>query len=238
MSEKQKPRENILISLALNIAAPAVILSKLSAPDRLGPLNTLFFALAFPLAYFVWDLIRRREVSFISIIGVVGVLMTGVLGVLKTDNFWFAVKEASIPALIAVSILATLKSKRSLMRTLFFNDQLIDIERVNAALDAKGKRGDFDRLLTRSGLWLVVSFTISAILNFWLARYLLTAPTGSEEFNGQLSTMFWMSWVVIVPPSTAIAMFALWRLFSGVTKLSGLEFEQIFHERHAKKMAG
>ncbi|MDR1789089.1 MAG: MFS transporter [Opitutaceae bacterium] len=234
----EKPGENLFANLALNIAAPALALSKLSAPERLGPLPAMFVALAFPVGYFIWDLARRREASVIAVIGAAGVLLTGVLGALKTDVFWFAVKEASIPALIAVALLLTLRSERSLMRTLFFNGQLIDTERVNAALDARGRRGDFERLLTRSGLWLVGSFALSAALNFWLARLLLTAPAGSEAFNGQLSRMFWMGWLVIVPPSTGMALFALWRLFGGVAKLSGLGFEQILRERGGRKTAG
>ena len=235
MSDNNKPRENLLLSLAFNIAAPALTLSKLSAHDRLGPVVALIVALAFPLGYFVYDYIRRREANFISIIGFVGVLLTGGLGLLKADNFWFAVKEASIPTLIGASILLTLKSKKSLMRTLFFNDQLIDVERVNTALDANNKRDDFEQLLTRAGLWAGASFAISAVLNYALARIILKSPSGTPEFNEELATMQWLSWPVIALPSTLILMIALWRLFSGLTKLSGLELEDILRKKNAKK---
>jgi hypothetical protein len=34
---------------------------------------------------------------------------------------------------------------------------------------------------------------------------------------------------VIALPSTAIMMFALWKLIGGITRLTGLKLEEIFH---------
>ena len=63
------PRENLLANLVCTIAAPALILSKLSAPERLGPALALVVALAFPVGYGLWDFSRRRRFNFIAGIG-------------------------------------------------------------------------------------------------------------------------------------------------------------------------
>ena len=91
-----------------------------------------------------------------------------------------------------------------------------------------------EQLLRNASYLLVASFAFSAVLNFVLARWLLVSPAGSEAFNAELAQMNLLSWPIIALPSMAISMFALWRLIKGVSSLSGLPLEQIFHPQHAK----
>lgn len=219
----------MLINLVCNIALPALVLSKLSAPGRLGPVVALVVALAFPLGYGVWDFLKRRQTNFVSIIGFVSVLLTGGLGLMQIGSFWFAVKEAAVPAVIGVAVLLSLKSRRPLVHTFLYNEQVIDVPKVDAALAARGTRPGFERLLVSSSYLLALSFAVSAALNFALARYLLTGPAGTEQFNAQLAKMQLLSWPVIVVPSMAMTMYALWRLLSGLRKLTGLTLEEMFH---------
>lgn len=234
MSSAPAKRENLLLNLACNIAAPALILSKLSTEDRLGPVVALVVALAFPLAYGVADFVRRRSFNFISGIGFSSTLLTGGFALAELDGLWFAVKEAAVPCVIGLLVLLSTKSKRPLIREFIYNPQVIDIPKVDAALAERGNSAAFDRLMQRSA-WLVAgSFAISAVLNFALARWLLTAPGGTPEFNAQLGKMQWLSWPVIVVPSMAIMMLALWRLLAGIKRLTGLELEAVFHAQPEK----
>lgn len=234
VSKPATKRENLLLNLVCNIAVPALILSKLSGPTRLGPVYALVVALLFPLGYGVWDFLRRREANFVSIIGFVSVLCTGGLGLLHVGGFGFAVKEAAVPAVIGLAVLASLKTKRPLVHTFLYNPQVIDSERVDARLAERGTRPGFDRLMASSSYFLAFSFAVSAVLNFGLARYLLRAPAGTEEFNAQLARMHVLSWPVIVVPSMAMTMFALWRLLTGLKTLTGLTTEEILHPQAAK----
>ncbi len=229
MSSVPAKRENLLLNLVCNIAAPALVLSKLSAPERLGPEVALVVALAFPLGYGVWDFNRRRAFNFVAGIGFVSTLLTGGFGLAKLDGMWFAIKEASVPAVIGMMVLLSTKSKRPLIREFIYNDQVIDVPKVDAALDERGAQGAFAQLLARAGWWVTGSFFISAGLNFALARWMLTAPAGTVEFNEQLGRMQWMSWPVIVLPSMAMMMAALWGLLNGIKRLTGMELEQVFH---------
>lgn len=230
-------RENIFVNLICNIAVPSLVLSKLSTPDRLGPEVALVLALLFPLGYGVWDYLQRRKVNFVSGLGFVSTLLTGGFGLAKLDGLWFAAKEASVPAVIGLSVLLSMKSKRPLIREFLYNDQVIDIPKVDAALAARGNQTAFDRLLMRAGWLVAISFLVSAVLNYALARWLLTAAAGTPEFNAQLGKMQWMSWPVIVVPSMGMMMFALWRLLGGIKQLTGLELEEVFQPQAAKEKA-
>jgi len=232
-------RENLLVNLVCNIAVPSLILAKLSAPDRLGPSLALVAALLFPLGYGLWDFAQRRTANFVSILGLASVCLTGGLGLMQVDGLWFAVKEAAIPMLIAACVWASQHSRRPLVRQFVYNEQVIDVARIDAALDAQRGNGNsppdartqFERLLRRTGQWLVASFLLSAALNFALARWLLKSPSGSPEFNAELAKMNLLSWPVIVLPSTAIMLVALWRLLRGITQLTGLPLDAIFRAK-------
>lgn len=74
---------------------PALVLSKLSSPDRLGPALSLALALAFPIIYGAMDFFQRKKTNAISILGFFSVLLTGGLSLLKVDGFWFRGKGGS-----------------------------------------------------------------------------------------------------------------------------------------------
>jgi hypothetical protein len=228
-------RENLLVNLLFNIAIPSLILAKASTPDRLGPVYGLIVALAFPLSYGIWDFVKRKQANFISVIGFASVLLTGGLGLMKVDNFWFAVKEAAMPSVIGLAVWGSMYTKRPLVRQFLFNDQVMDVVKIEGALDEAGKRSEFNRLLSSSTYLLVISFVVSAVLNFVLARWLLTSPSGTPEFNAQLGKMNALSWPVIVVPTMIITVYALWRLIGGIKKLTGLGLEQMMHAQPEKK---
>jgi hypothetical protein len=221
-------KENLLINLVFNIVIPTLVLTKLSKEGLLGPVVGLVVALASPLGYGVWDYLERRKTNFISIIGFISVLLTGGLGLMHVGGLGFAIKEAAVPTVIGLAVLLSLKSKTPLVRTMLYNEQVIDVERVDAALKERGNRPELDRLLTRSSYLLTLSFIISAALNFGLALYLLKSPPGTAEFNAELGKMHLLNWPVIVIPSMAMLMFALWRLLGGIKRITGLELDAIF----------
>lgn len=229
MTSAAPKRENLLLNIACNIVVPTYVLTSLSEPHRLGPQWGMLVALAFPLGYGVYDLIRRKKTNVFSIVGICSVLLTGGLNQLKADVKWFAVKEAAIPLIFGAALLISQRSKRPLIREVLYNDQVLDIPRVDAALAERGNRPEFDRLLARASLGLAGSFLLSAALNYGLARYLLKHPTGTPEFNAELGRMNMLNWPVIVLPSMIVTLIVFWRLMSGLTRLTGLPLEDIFH---------
>lgn len=233
MSAPAPKRESLLLNIILSIAVPVFILSKLS--DRLGARNALLLALAFPLGYGLYDAWRRRKFNFIAALGFLSTLATGGLGLMRLEPFWFAVKEASVPAIIGVMVILSQWTKRPLVRTFLLNDQVINLPRIQTALDERGNRSAFDRLLATSSWLLAASFALSAVLNFVLARYLITAMPDTVEFNAQYGKMLWWSWPVIVVPSMGVMIFILWRLVRGLQAITDLKLEEILHAEPEKR---
>jgi len=222
-------QENLFINILCNVAIPAVIMAQLSKESRLGPAWGLVVALAFPLTYGVYDFVARKKTNLISVLGFVGVMLSGVLGLLKLDGRWFAVKDAAIPTVIGVMLLFSMRAREPLVKTLLFNEAVMDVPRVEAALREHGAEAGFARLLRDCTILVALSFFASAILAYGLARWILTSPGGTPEFNAELAKMHWLSWPVIVVPSMAMLLLAFWRLLGGLKKLTGLTLDEVVH---------
>lgn len=230
--------ENVWINLACNAVLPGFLLNHLSKDNMLGPVWGLVVSLAFPIGYGIYDLVTRRKWNFLSIFGFVSILVSGILGLLKTDGFWFAVKEGAFPLVLGLAIPLSLKTREPLVRMLLYNDQVLDTHRVQRALEERNNVSAFEGLLRWASWVLAGAFAISAVLNFTLARWLLKAPPGTPEFNAQLGKMHWISWPVIVVPMMGMMLFALFRLLKGVEALSGLKGDDIFRQPPPKNQNG
>jgi intracellular septation protein A len=215
-------KPNPLLEIAVTIIVPAVILMKLSGAASLGPLLALLLALAFPLAWGLWDGIRRRKLNWIAVLGVVSTLLTGGIGLLALDAKWLAVKEAAVPALIGIIILGSAWTASPLIRLLVFNASLFDVDRVNAALQAKDSIAAFDRRLRQGTVLLAATFFFSAVANYVLARWVVTSPAGTEAFNEELGRLTLLSYPVIAIPSTLMMMGLLFWLAREARRLTGL----------------
>lgn len=234
MNKTNTKRENPLHNILFNIVLPAVILAKLSTPERLGPVYGLLLGLAFPLAYGAYDFVKSRKANFFSILGFVSILLTGSFGLMQLDGIWFAVKEAAIPLLIGIVTVGSLKTRTPIVRTLLYNESIIDVERVDHELTVRGNLDAFERLLVYTTWLLAGSFLLSALLNFGLAISILKSPAGTPEFNEELGKMTALSYPVIVLPCMVVTVGALWHLVRGISKLTGLHFEAIFRTQEKR----
>jgi hypothetical protein len=188
----------------------------------------LVVALSFPVIYGLYDFAARKKTNSLSVLGFISVLLSGGLGLLKADGFWFAVKDAAVPALIGISVLISLRTKTPLMRELLYNDQILDVSRVEAALAERGQRPAFEGLIRMASIWLALAFLVSAVINFMLARHVLKSPPATAAFNAELGRMHLLVWPVIVIPSMVVMMLVFWQLISGLRRLTGLTTDEIF----------
>lgn len=225
----RKP-ENPLINLVCNIVIPTVVLMKFSTDKWLGPLWGLIVALIFPIGYGIYDLATRKKTNFLSILGFISVLLSGGLALAKIGSLGFAIKDALLPTIIGIAVLLSLRTKTPLVRELLYNDSIIDVPRVDAALAARGETEHFDQLLRRASVGLALTFIASAPVNFLLARYVLRSPPGTPEFNAELGKMHWLALLVIAVPSMIAMMIVFYKLMNGLARLSGLTQDEIFRE--------
>ncbi|MGE3308763.1 MAG: VC0807 family protein [Limisphaerales bacterium] len=222
-------RENLWINLLCNAVFPAVILTTMSKEHRLGPMWALIVAISLPLGYGIYDLISRRKWNVFSILGVVSTALTGGLGLFKLSGFWFAVKEAAVPLVLGAALPISQRAGQPLVKLLVCNDQILDMPRVMAALDAAQAHRAFDRLLAQVGWIIAGSFVLSSCLNFGLALWILKSPPGTSEFGEELGRLTALSYPVITLPCMVVMFFGMWKLLTGLEKLTGLKGEDLFH---------
>lgn len=230
MTEKRKPQEKPFQSLIFTIALPTLILHKFSDVSKLGPQKALVLALAFPLLYGLYDYLRRRQHNLLAAIGLLGVGLTGGLGLLQMDGFWFAVKEAAVPTLLGGVVAASSFFGKPVISKMLLNDEMIDLAKLESAVAERNLKSEFDGLLRKTNGLLAVSFFFSAVLNFALAWVLLKSPSGSPEFNQELAKMNAMSFVVIALPSIAFVLLSMVFFFRGLKKLTGLDSSEILRK--------
>lgn len=225
MTDQQPKKGGFLGNLAFNIIIPVVILSKFSGEDQLGPAWGIVVALAFPIAYGLWDLKQSGKVNTFSVIGIISVFLTGGMSLLQLDPKYIAIKEAAVPAIIGLAVLITQKTKYPIIKMLLLNEQAFKVDKLNAALKANNTEALFEKIIARASYIVVASFALSSVLNYALAKYLLVSPPGTAAFNEELGKMTALSFPVIALPSMLVMMIALWYLFSRFKLLTGLSFE-------------
>lgn len=216
-----KPRP--MIDLLVSIIIPSAILMKLSGADDLGASGALIAALAFPLGWGLFELFKYKKFNFIALLGLISVLLTGGIGLLKLDPQWLAVKEATIPGLIGIAVLISTYTRYPLIKTLFYNPSVMNTVKIQQKLDEYGNKEIFENRLQSATYWLSATFLFSAVMNYVLARWIVVSPAGSAAFNEELGQMTLLSYPVIAIPSTIMMMaifYFLWRTIHGMTGLT------------------
>lgn len=224
---KQPKKESLLGNLLLNIVIPTLILTKLSGDDWLGTKWAIVVALAFPLLYGLRDLLQSGKVNFFSALGIISILLTGGISLLELDAEYIAIKEAAIPGLLGIATVASLYTRWPLVKTLLYNDRILDTGKIAQALASNGNETAFERTLLHASWMIAGSFFLSSSLNYILAKVLLQSPPGTAAFNEELGKMTALSFPVIALPATVILMLVLFFLFRRIGKLTGLKLEEI-----------
>lgn len=216
-----------LIDILISVLIPSLILMQLSDQQSLGPVVALLIALSLPLGWGLMEFIRYRKFNFIAVLGLISVLLTGGIGLLQLDVEWLAVKEAAIPASIGVAVLISTYTPYPLIRTLLFSNKIMQVDKINKTLDERGTRYEFESGLLVSTYWLSGTFFFSALMNYVLAKWIVTSPAGSAAFNEELGRLTLLSYPVIAIPSMLMMMGILYYLWRSIERLTGLPLQQI-----------
>lgn len=230
-------RENPFINIFANILIPVFILNKTSwFPGDNKALWALIVALAFPMAYGLWDLIQNSKINYFSLFGLLSTLITGLLALFQLGGIWFAIKEAALPALLGIGTYFTSISGKPFFRDFIISSGLLQINKINEKAEERQKEEEVQKAFVASNNLFSVSFFISAILNFALAIYIfspisseLSAAEKSEVLNSQVSQMIWAGMLVIGLPMVFFLMFTVLKLLKDLEKITGLNKEELTH---------
>jgi len=200
---------------------------KFSGEENLGPVLALIIALAFPICWGLYELFNNKQRNYIALLGVISVLLTGGIGLLKIDAQWLAVKEAAIPLILGIGVLVANKLGFPIVRKLLFNPKLMNVERIETALQEKQTKPEFEKKLDRANLFFAGTFLFSAIMNYVLAKMIVTSESGTTAFNEELGRMTLLSYPVIAIPSTLMMLAIFYFIWRTVNRLTGLKLEEV-----------
>lgn len=223
-TDEHKPRP--MIDLLVSIIAPSFILMKFSGENDLGATNALLIALSFPLLWGLYELIKYRKFNFIALLGLISVLLTGTVGLLKLDPEWLAIKEAAIPGIIGLAVLISTFTPYPLIKTLLYNPKIMNVEKIKEKLEEAGTTERFEKNLQNATYLLSGTFLFSSVMNYILAKWIVTSPAGSAAFNEELGQMTLMSYPVIAIPSMIMMLAIFYYLWRTINTMSGLSLEE------------
>ena len=226
----KKPANNTFLELVFNIIIPSLILMKLSGDEYLGIVNGLIIALAFPISYGIYDFVKQRNFNFISLLGFLSTLLTGVIGLFELDANWLAIKEAAIPAVIGLVVLVSGFTGKPLLAKLMLNPGLFNLNLIYDALAERNNTSVFRSKINRANHLLASTFVFSSTANYILAKVIVTSPAGTVEFNEQLGEMTLISYPVIAIPSLVMLIAIMVYVVKSITQLTGLKFEQVLNQ--------
>jgi hypothetical protein len=215
------------VELLITLFIPAFILMQLSDPQRLGPVYALLLALVFPLGWGMRDLLARRGVNFFAALGLVSILLTGGIGLLALDARWLAVKEAAIPGVLGLVVVASAFTRRPLVRLILMNPAIMHVERIQQGLVERGNLAAFEARL-RAATWMLGgAFFFSSVMNYLLASWIVVSPAGTAEFNQELGRLTLLSYPMIALPSMLMMAAVLYYLARAIREMAGLTWAEV-----------
>ncbi len=237
MSKEPPKQKNPLVSIVINIVIPVVILSFLSKEKYLGPVWSLVVGLLFPIGYGLHTLVKERKPDFMSIIGIISVVLTGAVGISGLPKEYMAIKEAAIPLLLGLAIVGSLKTPFPLIKKIMMTEALFDVERLKGALKEKGTEVKFEKRLVGLTWGFASSMFLSAGLNYALVMIVLKSPPGTDGYTAELGKIMWMGFIVVMIPCMIIMIWVLNKLFDTLMELTGLKLNDLLAAHHKEKPA-
>lgn len=217
------------------MALPVMILNRAAPflePD--GPIKALIIAIAIPLVHGLYGLWTDKKVNWISVLGVLNVALTGGFGLMKLAGLWFAVKEASVPALIGCFVFASSFRKRPLFSFFIEQPALFKVDLIQQKISERSENAKYKRLLKKCTLLFSGTFFISSLLNFILAIRIFTIiPTHLSEhekgeiLNQQIADMTLQGYIVIALPLMIITGSLFYYCLRRLSQMSDLTLDEM-----------
>lgn len=227
----KKQKNQPLMEIIFNVALPSWILMKFTGPEYLGVVAGLIIALAFPLGYAIYDYLRTKEMNLISVFGFSSTLLTGGIALFELSVHWLAVKEAAIPLLISMFVFFSGLYGKPLIAKILLNESLFKAEMIYEKLRATGGTEVFKDKIGFANKLLALTFIFSSVMNYILAKWLVTSPAGTALFNEELGHMTLMSYPIIAMPSMIMLCGLMFYVSKVIKNLTGYKFTDLVVEQ-------
>jgi hypothetical protein len=257
-SDTKSPQDHPLANILINVIVPVLILSylskdpalqeklgKVARPWQIGPLKAMVLALALPIGYAIWHFAKTRKGNFFSALGVISILLSGGLtlylwnsnGTVKPNaGILFGIKEASIPLVLGIAVLASHRSANPLIRVFLYNDSIFDIPKIETRVAETSAEPRYRSVLLGATRLFAASFFLSCVMNLVLVQWFFrgfdsTAIDALEKYNAIVARVTGWGFAVIGVPILVFLFFTLRRLLSGLREITGFSDEQLMLPR-------
>ena len=243
--KKTKQKENPILSLFCNILIPVIILKngnkwinkiliKYHGEDwfyensMIVDISSIvfFIALICPVIYFFYDLLNRKNINLISILGFINILLTGGIGIFGAkfglSKNWFILKEGLLPIIIGLVLIIMSKYRQSSFNRILLNEVLFDNDKIRNSIK-EDMQYEFKYIVRKAGYYLIAGFFISSIIQFTLASLIVVSSPGEPSFNQEGSTMTWVSYIAVLLPTMVIVGKGYLGLITGIEKITSLK---------------
>ncbi|MBE4391858.1 MFS transporter, partial [Vibrio parahaemolyticus] len=109
------------------------------------------------------------------------------------------------------------------------NDTVLNLALINERLRENGKTDAFERCLMSSNYLFASTFAFSSAMNYFLATWIVTSPSGTTAFNEELGKLTLYSYPMIAIPSMLMMFGIFYYIWRQIRAMTSLETEQIFH---------
>ena len=161
---------------------------------------------------------------------ILGVLFAGAAAVgMAISGLHFSPKaiEFKLSQINPISGFTKLVNARSLIKLLMYNPKIFDTDKITGILSERGHLETFDNRLLNATYFLSGTFFFSAVMNYLLATWIVTSPSGSAAFNEELGRLTLLSYPVIAIPSMVMMLLIFYFLWRSTHTLTGLKLEEM-----------
>jgi hypothetical protein len=106
---------------------------------------------------------------------------------------------------------------------------IFNLNLIYDALAKSNNTAQFKSKINRANHYLSITFVFSAAMNYWLAKWIVTSPTGTVEFNQELGEMTMLSYPIIAIPSFIMLISILFYVVKTMEKLTSLPLDKLFN---------
>lgn len=158
----------------------------------------LVIALAFPIIYFIYYYVKEKKTSFMSIIGIIGILFTGLVGLLELPREYIAIERATIPLIFALVIIVSNFTSNPIVKKMLHNSSIFNTEKIDTLIKENGTENDFEKTLNLSSYMFAGTFLFSSICNYFITQHYMMDL--SMEFTDAYAKVKTMSMAITIVP--------------------------------------
>lgn len=217
------------MQLLVNVVLPTVVLLGLSNESRLGPARAMILALVFPVIFELYSLSKRRKPSVLSIVSIIGILITGAIILLRLSEDWLAIRRSAIYIIAALALLISMLMKRSLIALAL--PYVLDMDLVQKKARQNNTQQKLQKRINAVSYILIALLLAIGISSYILTLVVITAPTDTTTFNSEYVRLRVLSIPTATLPLFIGVVALLTYLATAIEKLTGLTTEQLFKKK-------